>query len=81
MGTKYLFPGYRLVFDSIEASLLLRAFGKNAAADYLIGEIKSVYASQKVEINDKHFEIVLRQMSQKWSLMNLEILWKCFPVM
>jgi len=24
MGTKYLFPGYRLVFDSIEASLLLR---------------------------------------------------------
>jgi len=65
MGTKYLFPGYRLVFDSIEASLLLRAFGKNAAADYLIGEIKSVYASQKVEINDKHFEIVLRQMFSK----------------
>jgi len=65
MGTKYLFPGYRLVFDSIDASLLLGAFGKNAAADYLIGEIKSVYASQKVEINDKHFEVVLRQMFSK----------------
>ncbi|NPV88893.1 RNA polymerase subunit beta [Coprothermobacteraceae bacterium] len=65
IGKKYIFPGYRLVFDSLDASVILRAFGKDAAADYLIGEIKSVYASQKVEINDKHFEIVLKQMFSK----------------
>lgn len=63
--SKYIFPGYRLIFDSIDASLLLRAFGHDAACDYLIGEIKSVYASQKVEINDKHFEVVLKQMFSK----------------
>jgi DNA-directed RNA polymerase subunit beta' len=65
IGSKYILPGYRLVFDSLDASLLLRAFGQDAAVDYLIGEIKSVYASQKVEINDKHFEVVLKQMFSK----------------
>ncbi|MDR1362329.1 MAG: DNA-directed RNA polymerase subunit beta' [Holosporaceae bacterium] len=44
---------------------ILRVLGVEALADYLINEIQDVYRLQGVKINDKHIEIVLRQMLQK----------------
>lgn len=43
----------------------LRILGKEKTANYMIREIKSIYASQAQNINDKHIEIVLRQMFSK----------------
>jgi DNA-directed RNA polymerase subunit beta' len=39
--------------------------GVEALADYLINEIQDVYRLQGVKINDKHLEIIVRQMLQK----------------
>ncbi|MBN1784062.1 MAG: DNA-directed RNA polymerase subunit beta' [Alphaproteobacteria bacterium] len=44
---------------------VLRILGKEELADYLIQEIQSVYRLQGVEINDKHFEVIVRQMLKK----------------
>ena len=39
--------------------------GVEALADYLINEIQEVYRLQGVKINDKHIEVIVRQMLQK----------------
>lgn len=44
---------------------ILRVLGIEALADYLINEIQDVYRLQGVKINDKHIEIIVRQMLQK----------------
>ena len=44
---------------------ILRVFGVPALADYLINEIQDVYRLQGVKINDKHIEVIARQMLQK----------------
>ena len=44
---------------------LLSARGLGALADYLIEEVQKVYRLQGVPINDKHIEVILRQMMQK----------------
>lgn len=44
---------------------ILRVLGVEALADYLINEIQDVYRLQGVKINDKHIEIIVRQMLQK----------------
>ncbi len=44
---------------------LLNARGLGALADYLIDEVQRVYRLQGVPINDKHIEVILRQMMQK----------------
>jgi len=44
---------------------ILRVQGVEALADYLINEIQDVYRLQGVKINDKHIEIIVRQMLQK----------------
>jgi DNA-directed RNA polymerase subunit beta' len=44
---------------------ILRVLGIEALADYLINEIQDVYRLQGVKINDKHIEIVVRQMLRK----------------
>jgi DNA-directed RNA polymerase subunit beta' len=43
----------------------LRILGVEALADYLINEIQEVYRLQGVPINDKHIEVIVRQMLQK----------------
>ncbi|MHA1541112.1 MAG: DNA-directed RNA polymerase subunit beta' [Alphaproteobacteria bacterium] len=55
----YLVEGTRRPDD------VLRILGKEALADYLIQEVQSVYRLQGVEINDKHFEVIVRQMMKK----------------
>ena len=44
---------------------ILRVMGVEALADYLITEIQDVYRLQGVKINDKHIEVIVRQMLQK----------------
>jgi DNA-directed RNA polymerase subunit beta' len=44
---------------------ILRVLGVEALASYLINEIQEVYRLQGVRINDKHIEVIVRQMLQK----------------
>jgi DNA-directed RNA polymerase subunit beta' len=44
---------------------ILNIMGVEALADYLINEIQEVYRLQGVKINDKHIEVIVRQMLQK----------------
>src|SRR5437660_3251881 len=44
---------------------ILRILGVEELASYLINEIQEVYRLQGVKINDKHIEVIVRQMLQK----------------
>ena len=44
---------------------ILNIMGVEALADYMIDEVQDVYRLQGVKINDKHFEVVVRQMMRK----------------
>ena len=44
---------------------ILRVNGIEAVYDYIIREVQKVYRSQEVNINDKHVEVIARQMSRK----------------
>ena len=44
---------------------ILRILGVEALASYLVNEIQEVYRLQGVRINDKHIEVIVRQMLQK----------------
>ncbi len=44
---------------------ILRLLGVNALANYIVNEIQEVYRLQGVKINDKHIEIIVRQMLRK----------------
>ena len=44
---------------------LLEACGTQALQEHLVSEVQSVYRAQGVEINDKHIEVVIRQMLRK----------------
>ena len=44
---------------------ILRVNGIEAVYDYIIREVQKVYRSQDVNINDKHIEVIARQMSRK----------------
>src|SRR6202040_1331043 len=44
---------------------ILRILGVEELASYLINEIQEVYRLQGVNINDKHIEVIVRQMLQK----------------
>ena len=47
---------------------ILAIMGIEALADYLIEEVQEVYRLQGVKINDKHIEVIVRQMLQKWEI-------------
>jgi DNA-directed RNA polymerase subunit beta' len=44
---------------------ILRLIGAEALAEYLVNEIQDVYRLQGVKINDKHIEVIIRQMLRK----------------
>jgi DNA-directed RNA polymerase subunit beta' len=44
---------------------ILRISGEEAVQQYLLREIQNVYRSQRVDINDKHIEIIVAQMLRK----------------
>jgi len=47
---------------------ILAVMGVEALADYMINEVQEVYRLQGVKINDKHIEVIVRQMLQKWEI-------------
>ena len=44
---------------------ILKILGEKALAKYLVDEVQEVYRLQGVDINDKHIEIIVRQMLKK----------------
>jgi len=44
---------------------ILKIQGPSAVQQYLVNEVQEVYRLQGVKINDKHFEVVVRQMMRK----------------
>ncbi len=57
--------GQKLTVGSIVPQTLLSICGSQELQRYLVNEIQVVYRAQGVEINDKHIEIIIRQMMQK----------------
>ncbi len=49
---------------------ILSIMGVEALAGYMINEVQDVYRLQGVKINDKHIEVIVRQMLQKWEVMD-----------
>ncbi|MDP9196737.1 MAG: DNA-directed RNA polymerase subunit beta', partial [Pseudomonadota bacterium] len=58
-------PGDLLMDGSPVPHDILSILGVEALAEYLINEIQEVYRLQGVKINDKHIEVITRQMLQK----------------
>src|SRR5213078_3951889 len=57
--------GENLVGGSPDPHDILEVLGVVALAEYLVSEIQEVYRLQGVKINDKHIEVIVRQMLQK----------------
>ncbi|PJE31670.1 DNA-directed RNA polymerase subunit beta' [Pseudooceanicola antarcticus] len=49
---------------------ILAIMGVEALANYMIDEVQDVYRLQGVKINDKHVEVIVRQMLQKWEILD-----------
>ncbi|MGX9967105.1 DNA-directed RNA polymerase subunit beta' [Roseomonas sp. F4] len=49
---------------------ILRVLGVEALANYLVNEVQDVYRLQGVKINDKHIEVIVRQMLQKVEILD-----------
>ena len=63
-------PGSVLTNGSVYPQDILKTKGPKGVQDYILREIQSVYRSQGVEINDKHVEIIVRQMMKKVQVEN-----------
>jgi len=57
--------GERLSSGSLDIKDVLQIKGLQAAQEYLIEELQDVYESQGIPIHDKHFEVIVRRMSDK----------------
>ncbi len=61
----YVKAGSALSDGAITPNDILKIKGPSAVQQYLVNEVQEVYRVQGVKINDKHFEVVVRQMMQK----------------
>ncbi|PKB43450.1 DNA-directed RNA polymerase subunit beta' [Cellulophaga sp. RHA19] len=61
----YVRAGMPLSDGSITPADILAIKGPSAVQQYLVNEVQEVYRLQGVKINDKHFEVVVRQMMRK----------------
>jgi DNA-directed RNA polymerase subunit beta' len=58
-------PGTPLTEGSLNPHRILRIQGREACQLYLLREVQQVYRSQGQDINDKHFEVIIRKMMSK----------------
>ena len=58
-------PGNRLTEGPLDPQKVLELQGPRGVQDYLVREIQNVYKGQGVDINDKHVEVIVRQMLKK----------------
>ena len=62
--------GDNLIGGSPDPHDILEVLGVKALAEYLVSEIQEVYRLQGVKINDKHIEVIVRQMLQKVEILD-----------
>jgi len=62
---QYVQVGDKLTEGPLDPSMLLKIKGERAVQKYILEEIQNVYRSQGVETNDKHIEVIIRQMMRK----------------
>ncbi|CUT05482.1 RNA polymerase Rpb1, domain 5, partial [Candidatus Kryptobacter tengchongensis] len=65
-----VYAGDRLTDGPIDPHKVLSIKGINAVQQYLVNEIQDVYRNEGVEINDKHIEVIVRQMMRKVKITN-----------
>ncbi len=63
-------PGTVLTSGSVYPQDILRTKGFKGVQEYILTEVQKVYRSQGVDINDKHIEIIVRQMLRKVQVEN-----------
>ena len=66
----YVRAGGRLSDGGVSPSDILNILGPVKAQEYIVNEVQAVYRLQGVKINDKHFEIIVRQMMRKVEIVN-----------
>ena len=66
----HLEAGDELTEGSVNPHDILRIKGVEAVQDYMLREVQRVYRLQGVEINDKHIEVIVRQMLKKIRIEN-----------
>jgi len=57
--------GVQLASGGLDLKEVLRLKGINGVQSYLVDEVQKIYESQGIPINDKHFEVIVRKMSDK----------------
>jgi DNA-directed RNA polymerase subunit beta' len=62
---EYIHAGQQLTDGPLDPQDLLRIQGPEAVQLYLVEEVQKVYRNQGVNINDKHIEVIVRQMMRK----------------
>ena len=62
---EYVSSGDQLVDGSVNPHDILSIMGEKALANYMVNEIQEVYRLQGVKINDKHIEVVVKQMLKR----------------
>ena len=66
----YLRAGTPLSDGAITPSDILAIKGPTAVQEYIVNEVQDVYRLQGVKINDKHFEVIVRQMMRKVTILD-----------
>src|SRR5436305_2988920 len=64
-GGQKIKAGQQITEGSSSPQELLHILGREAVQTYLVEEVQKVYRSQGVDINDKHIEVIIRQMMRK----------------
>ncbi|MDE5811747.1 MAG: DNA-directed RNA polymerase subunit beta', partial [Muribaculaceae bacterium] len=66
----YVRAGTPLSDGAITPNDILNIMGPTAVQDYIVNEVQDVYRMQGVKINDKHFEVIVRQMMRKVNILD-----------
>ena len=66
----YVRAGTSLSDGAVTPSDILNIMGPTAVQEYIVNEVQDVYRMQGVKINDKHFEVIVRQMMRKVSILD-----------
>ena len=66
----YIEAGETLTEGSVNPHDVLEVKGEEAVQNYIIAEVQKVYRLQGVDINDKHIEVIVRQMMRKARVTN-----------
>ena len=66
----YVRAGTPLSDGAITPDDILNILGPTAVQEYIVNEVQDVYRMQGVKINDKHFEVIVRQMMRKVNIID-----------